>query len=276
MKKIILFSLILLSFTTCQKNPFWVGNKEFITVTYSNDGQNGPEVSSPPLDLSHFIDYDTITTRNIGNGTVQVIVDGVRVQSSSNNFEISKINIYEKDQGKFKIQDEFTNLSTSNKPDIATVLVLDMSTSLGNLVTDLKEYAKSFVDQVVNSTDSSIVSVVFFSGKNDISATAFYDHTNAALLKAEIDSFTNYQSRTALFQATQAGIDLLQTLPFSGPKALVVFTDGGDNDSNNPTTLKESIASSDYLRISIGLKGDDFDKNDLQAVADSKANSIVV
>lgn len=276
MKKSKIVIVIFILVFSCQKNPFWVGNKEFFTVSYSNTLQDGPQVSESSIDESPFISHGTISTNNLGNGTMQIIVDGIRIENNKNNFEISKITIYEKDDKKFKIQDEFSNLASSNKTDIASVLVLDMSTSLKDLVTDLKSYAKKFVDKIVTSTDNSKVAVVFFCGKDNILTSAFYDHTNAEQLKTEIDNFTDYESRTALFEATQTGITMLDNLVFSGTKTLVVFTDGGDNDSNNPSALKEQISSSDYLRISIGLKGDDFDKADLEAIASAKSNSIVV
>lgn len=275
MKKTLLGTLIVLCIFACDKNPIFVGNKEFLTLSYSNP-QGTPNVSATPLDQSPFLEVDNIFAQNLGNGTVQVIAEGIRVQSNSDNFEVTKIKVYEKDRNKFERQDEFTNARTSNKNDLAAVLVLDMSKSLEGLVNDLKEYAKSFVDEVVGSTNNSKVAVVFFSGKNDISTTAFYDKSNAQTLKTEIDNFINYQPRTALFQATVTGINLLNNLAFEGEKALVVFTDGGDNDSDNPSSLKSQINASEHLRISIGLKGEDFNKNDIDAIASSNANSKVV
>lgn len=279
MKREIFLATILMSIltltTSCEKNPLWVGNKEFIIVEYTNSSM-GPEVTENAVDITPFIDFDTTYAWDNGNGSVFVTIDGVRVQSRQNNFEISSISIYEKDDGKFEIQDEFTNLSSSNKTDIAAVLVLDMSTSLGGLVDDLKIYANKFIDQVVSSTDNSMVAVVFFSGKTAIETTAFYNATNADVLKTQINNYTNYDDRTALFQASVDGLSLLDNLNFNGTKALVVFTDGGDNDSNNPSALKNIISSSDYLRISIGLKGADFDKDDLKDIADSNSNAIVV
>jgi len=276
MKQFGILIILIFSLFSCEDNSMWVGKSEYVTISYSNTMANGPAVDDLFRSESPFVKYDTAWAQNIGGGTVQVILDGVRIQSTRSNFEIEKIQIFEEDKGKFEIQDEFSNLSTSNKTDIATVLVLDMSTSLGDLVVDLKTYAKSFVDQVVQSTENSKVAVVFFSGKDEIYATDFYDYTNADLLKTEIDNYTNYQSRTALFQATLNGLSLLDALSFEGTKALVVFTDGGDNDSNNPTSLQEEIADSPYLRISIGLEGEDFDRADLLSIADSPANSIRV
>ncbi|GAA4842026.1 vWA domain-containing protein [Algivirga pacifica] len=276
MKKIILFISLSILLFSCEKNPLWVGESEFLTFNYSNRSGEGPVVSSSTINKSHFIDFDSIWTVDEQNGTIQVILDGVRVQSNRHNYEISQINIYEKDDRSFDIQDEFTNLSSSFKTDVATVLVLDMSESLEGLKDSLKEYAKRYVDKVVNSSESSQVAVVFFSSKENIYTTEFFHKDNADELKATIEEFSQSASRTALFQATQEGISILDSLTFEGSKALVVFTDGGDNDSDSPSTLKASIAASNYARISIGLKGNDFDKGDLEAIASSNNNVIVV
>jgi hypothetical protein len=275
MKRIVLLLMaVTLLNTSCEKNPLWVGEKEFFTVKYKNQ-YGTPNVSSKPWSNSPFISVNQITTRNNGNGVVQIIAEGIRIQSESKNYEIDTVTIFEKRGNKYIIQDEFNNLKTSKRTDIAAVLVLDMSTSLGDLVSKLKEYAKSFVEKVVLSTPNSKVAVVFFSGKNDIQETRFFGSGDYGLLNTLIDNYSNYQSRTALFEATNRGLTLLNNLNFNGSKALVVFTDGGDNDSNNPEKLEKTIQESAHLRISIGLKGKDLNKDNIESIADSKSNAII-
>jgi len=267
----LIFAFFLVS---CEENSLWVGKKEFFTVKYNNQ-YGTPSVSSEPWSQSPFISVNQISTRNNGNGVVQIIADGIRIQSESRNYEIDTVTVFERKGNKFIIQDEFNNSRTSSRTDIAAVLVLDMSASLGDLVDNLKEYAKSFVEKVASSTPNSKVAVVFFSGKNDIQETRFFGSSDYSLLNDLINNYSNYQSRTALFQATSRGLTLLDNLNFKGSKALVVFTDGGDNDSNNPDKLESDIQKSDHLRISIGLKGKDLDKNNIESIADSKSNAII-
>ncbi|MBN2891253.1 MAG: VWA domain-containing protein [Bacteroidales bacterium] len=269
-KTIVFYSLIAIVLYSCG-----AGNKEYFTVDYKN-GDLGPSVEYEKNPSSAYISYDTIETIDLGNGTIQIIASGIRVMTKKRNYEISKINIYEEYNKKFQIQNEFDNLTSSNKTDIAVVLVLDMSTSLGELVNDLKEYAKNFTDEIVNSTDESKVAVVFFSSRDDIVTTDFYDKRNSEILKLIIDNFDTYKSRTALFQATIAGISLLDSLEFDGSKVIAIFTDGGDNDTDNPDLKLTEISSNEYLRITIGLEGEDFREDDLNAIASSKANAIIV
>lgn len=264
---------LVLLVTACQENPFWVGKQEYFTVEYSNSGF--PRVTEP-IDASPFISVDNMDVRNLGNGTVEVIANGVRIESAFSKFEITDINIFEKDGNRFEEQFEFTETPSNSKNDIAVVLVLDMSTSLEDLVNDLKSYAKDFIDQVVASTPGSRVAVVFFSDRDKIQATPFFGANNVDVLKALVDNYTDYQPRTAVFEAVSTGISILNSLSFVGSKALVVFTDGGDNASDNKDLLKSQIANSPYLRIAIGLKGNDFRKDELEDMADSRANTLIV
>lgn len=276
MAKLFLSLLVLSSIVACEQNPLWVGKKEHLTFsyTYSND-LFGPTVNQYTKDKSSFIEYETINAIDLGNGTVQITVSGVRVQSDRNNFEVTDIEVYEKDGRKFESQNEFGSVSSSTKNDIAAVLVLDMSTSLSGLTNDLKTYAKNFIDIIVGGTVNSTVAVVFFSGKENIHTTGFYNSTNCQALKDSIDAFNDFQPRTALFQATLEGIALLDNLVFEGPKTLVIFTDGGDNDTDNPTQAKETISASSYYRVSIGLEGTDFDKEDLGEIATSTRDRVI-
>ncbi len=228
-------------------------------------------------DQSKFISVDSASAVNIGQNTIRISLNGVRVQSNRNNFEIKKVIISEREKGgrKWEQQSEFSLNTSASKTDIASVLVLDMSTSLGGVVDNLKKYAKRFAHTIVEGTPNSKVAVIFFSTRSSIQSSIFYDATNIGLLDALIDGYSNYQDRTALFEATKTGLDLLDGLSFQGSKSLVVFTDGGDNDSNNPDNLKSTIGSSGIERFTIGLKGSDFDKDDLESIASDKGNSIV-
>ncbi len=274
MKPVYIVTFILLCIGACAKNPFWVGKTEFITLTYSNSS-TGPTISSSPTTSTPFIAVESITATNIGNETVQIVLDGVRIESKNNNFEIDKINIFEKTNKKWEDQSEFTSAAVASKTDIACVLVLDMSTSLSDVMSDLKTYAKDFVDEITSSTPNSKIGVVFFSSSANIVTTSFYDASNAEVLKSLIDNFSDYKDRTALFEATLEGVSMLDNLNFSGPKSLVVFTDGGDNDSDNPDSALSNIKSTDYFRVSIGLKGKDFVKDDVKSIASTKSNFVV-
>jgi hypothetical protein len=269
-----------LMFTTssCEKNPLWVGQSEFLTYKYSNNSVGGlPTISDLPISKSPFIEVGGAEAINIGTNTVKIKLNGIQVQSRFRNFDISEINVYERDYvegGKFKEQSEFDNSFKSNN-DVALVLALDMSTSLASLTNNVKQYASNFIDEVFSKSDSSIISVLFFSARTTIYQTEFYTRDNSAELKNEINSYSNFDSRTALFDATLGAINSLTSANFEGSKAVVVFTDGGDNDSADPTLTLNEIENSKILRFCIGLKGEDLNKEDLKAIASSKKNYVL-
>jgi len=272
-------TLLAITFSGCQKNPLWVGKKEFVTFEYRLMENTGPEISTEPVNQSPFVEIANAKAEQLGNDDVKITIDGIRVSSNKNNFLIDEITISENDGNGWDVQNEFSSINTSEDVavDVAAVLVLDMSSSLVDLIPDIKTYAKGFVDRIMEGTPGSKVAVIFFSSKDAIYETDFHSVENADLLKKEIDDFNNSTDRTALFDATQKGILMLDNLvDFEGSKSLVVFTDGGDNDTDNPNSVKDQIEENDYFRICIGLEGNDFDKSDLKAVASTNNNYIRV
>ncbi len=274
-----LFALLLLSLAACNKDELDPGcdqpiGDEYLTYSYYNDGT--PTISADPTDTRGNISFDPAYARTVDNG-VEITIPGVRIRSDDDNYEITRLQIDEKQAGEscFTFQSEFTNDQSSFQTDIASVLVLDMSTSLESNIEDLKAYASNYASTVVNSSPKSTVAVVFFSDRDAIEATDFYTSANIGELNALIDNFTDYRERTALYQATQRGLDLLDALPFEGEKSLVAFTDGGDNDSNNPSQLLAGISASPVEKFAIGLRGADFQESGLRSIASANSNLVV-
>jgi len=228
----------------CKKNPLWVGKKEFITYEYKFSNDSLPEISTEPINKSPFVEVSSSLATHMGNDVVKITVEGIRVFSDKKNFVIDEITISENDGNGWDVQNEFSSINSSESldVDVAAVLVLDMSSSLADLIPDLKSYANEFIDKIVESTPNSRVAVIFFSSKAAISETGFHTASNSDLLKAQVNDFNMSEDRTALFEATKRGIALLDELTdFEGEKTIVVFTDGGDNDTDNPNQVKSLI-----------------------------------
>lgn len=250
-----------------------IGN-ETLSYEYFNSGT--PNVTNTPIEEDGNIFYENAFAEPVSNG-VDIVIPGVRIRTETSNFEITRIKIEEKAAGEscYVTQNEFNNAQTSFQTDIATVLVLDMSTSLSANIEDLKTYAKNFANTVVNSSSNSTVAVVFFSDRDAILSTQFFTSNDIQTLDFIIDNFNNFQERTALYQAVQTGIELLENLDFDGIKSLVAFTDGGDNDSNNPSELLNQINSSEVEKFAIGLRGSDFQEAGLSAIVNQPSNFVV-
>jgi hypothetical protein len=292
MKKIsystaLLIAIVLLG--ACEKWPLWVGGKEFITISYEKRAISGP-IAYPAeyAETSRFVTIDTIYAQEIVD-TVKVILEGVRIKSNRNNFEVldtseKQIEIFEKGSGDrgWSIQSEFSNNTKLKNSAVSCVLVLDMSTSIEPIMSDLKSFANTFIDDVIaKGGEGTEIAVIFFSNKNTITETPFYTKANISILKDAVNQYSNFQERTALFQATKNGLDKLTDLAANKSKCLVVFSDGGDNDTNYGNDVQEEIQN-DYdgiLRYCIAIKGNDFVKDselDLKSMASEKSNFSLV
>jgi hypothetical protein len=283
------FVLLTIVFTSCEKWPLWVGSKEYITISYEKNNISGPlAYPAEYAETSRFVSIDTIYAQEIVD-TVKVILEGVRIKSNRNNFEVlntseKQIEIFEKGSGDrgWSIQSEFSNNTNFKNSAVSCVLVLDMSSSIQPIISDLKSFANTFIDDVINKGgDGTEIAVIFFSNKNAITETPFYNKTNVSVLKDAVNQYSNFQERTALFQATKNGLDKLSSLAVNKSKCLVVFSDGGDNDTNFGNDVQDEIQN-DYdgiLRYCIAIKGNDFVKDselDLKSMASEKSNFSLV
>jgi hypothetical protein len=293
-------AFLLITTLGCEQWPLWVGNKEYIQIYYQKQEYTdafGATVTDMNVSsgmenaiTSPFISFDTAYCY-LDADTAKIVLDGIRVKGKRNNFEIietkrKNINIYEQEPdcgncNDWIIQTEFSNISSFENAPISCVLVLDMSTSVQSIESELKEYAKSFVDEVVNRGGTGTeIAVVFFSSQNTITQTQFYNKLNISGLKTLISNYSNFQDRTALFQATLTGLDKLKNFGTNPSKCLVVFSDGGDNDTDNPSQKLQDIQElfPEILKYSIGLKGNDLDRkrsDDLESIASEESNFVI-
>ena len=272
-----LLFLTLVALGSCEKVDVFVGNYEYIVAEYDNP-RGTPELTI--LETSSHLSFDpaSVTAVDNGQGDVNVIVDGIRISNAWNNFAVSAFSVEECDGdncalGGWEGQFEFDQDSSFQETDVMAVLVLDVSTSLGNNIADLKSYAKDFARTVVESTPNSYVSVVVFS--EEIRVFPFENEQGLQDIYNAIDGYTNYQARTTLYGACEVGLEVLNQVQFDGAKNLVVFTDGGDNNTDNPESVLTSIQASSINRFAIGLQGEDFNKSDLRALASGRSNFVV-
>ena len=275
---ITLLSIIFLGIS-CQKNPFWVGETEYVTFMYTHTQTGGPKIDEVHDDKSPFIYYENTSATKIGNGRVQLRVDGVSVKTINKIFNISDLVVKEKQDDRVRETfDELTELEDNvflEKSDLATVVVIDMTTSMKDEIEITKQYAKDFIDVLADSSANARFAVVFFSGKDNISATPFFTNATRGILKQQIDNYSTFGDRTAVLAATYKGIQMLDELDFDGSKSVILFSDGSDTDSDQPDSTLSRIQNSNYNRMAIGFRAKGFKSNDLQDIATSKASCYV-
>jgi hypothetical protein len=251
--------------TSCDKTDDLPNlNSSFpLYLDYWNPDGDSPEISFDEANTSEAIRIDfekTFGGSVVGNSLSQVAIDNFRIIDRNNiNHQIRSITAYEyrADIDDWKEDVEFI-MEYETIEDMAVVLVLDRSESLGEDFSKVKEYAGDFVSRIFEETDQLQVGVVDFA-----------DEVNALPLSADQDEITDYIGRlqqgrfTTLYEAVNKGLNMLQEVDAEA-KAIVIFTDGTDNNSNleyNPDFLENKIKgegdkpSDKIISFSIGLDG---------------------
>jgi hypothetical protein len=136
-----------------------------------------------------------------------------------------------------KIQSGSISLSTASGSGqaISTSLVLDYSGSMSGNITDLQTAASVFVNNMHASDRGEII-------KFDDHIVEEQAYTaDKSLLLAGINSTDSFDGTTALFDAVYMGIT--NTAHESGQRAVVAFTDGGENASTIITSKSDLITA---------------------------------
>ncbi len=258
-----LLVITMLLLVACDKNddaPNLSSDFQLFIDFWNPDGSH-PEISFDEQNTSNAvrIDFDkNFGGSAVGNSFTEVVIDNFRIIDNSDaNYEISKITAFEyRDELKDWKEDVEFRMEYETIEDMAVVLVLDRSESLGEDFGKIKEYATNFVTQVFAETDQLQVGVVDFA-----------DEINMTPLTSDADEVTSYignlqQGRfTTLYEAVNMGVNALQAVEAEA-KAIIIFTDGTDNNSNpeySPQYLLDKIKSdenkSKIISFAIGLEG---------------------
>lgn len=189
-----------------------------------------------------------------GNVGVDIQLGDVRIFDGTKNFELGRIKVEElNDQGEW-IEDQETSSSFENISSLNAVLVMDKSASLEEEMSDIKQYAKSFIDYVDNEIPDAKFGIVGFA-----STVESMPITNDSLdLVSFIDSLQP-EEFTKLYDGIYEGIESLRASTTNvDSRTLMVFTDGRDNFSSvslTPDFLIDEMLSSDISTFTIGLNG---------------------
>jgi Ca-activated chloride channel family protein len=229
------------------------------TQTQEATGKS-PEIRFDELNTSREIKIDfskTFQGSAQGSSFTKVQIDNFRIiDNNSNNYNIENITAYELRENQWRKDVEFT-MDFSQSEDIAVVLVLDRSESLGNDFGKIKSYANDFVDKIFNDRKTVQMGIVDFA--DDVKSHPLT--TQKDDLKSYINSM-NQGKFTTLYNAVDLGIDILQDSRAQS-KVLFVFTDGSDNNSSPNVTvdyllnrIKNTSTGSGIASFAIGLDGD--------------------
>jgi len=216
-----------------------------------DDAQSSPEIK---------VDFDqTFSGDSAGENLINVVIGNVRVIDEDNqNHEITEVLTYETAlSGDCDwIEDSEFRMTSEVISNLDVMMVLDASESLGEDFPLVLQYAEEFAQEIFNTNTEARVGLTVFS--DDVEVLPPTDQIS------EIQTFLAgvTQGRfTTLYSAIDTTIGVMLGSEAES-RAIVVFTDGRDNNSPVDLTHTDLIdrvqASEDNVKISmftIGLTG---------------------
>ena len=256
-----LILILLLVLASCEKTKFSLEKEFELHVKYWNANGTTPNLQHDATSSSTEIRIDPSTTF-IGGITppnaVGIVIDNIRIIDTQNkNYQINKIEAYEfrPALNDWKLDVEFT-MDYEQVDDLDVMLVLDASLSLGNDIEKIKRFASDFVHKLFEESPSVEIGVVSFS---DIVNVQMPSNNKASTLN--FISNINQGTFTTLYEAIDAAVSVLQGRNAKA-KAMLIFTDGTDNNSAptiTPTHLTNRLTQDpNSVKISsftVGLDG---------------------
>lgn len=205
---------------------------------------------------------------------------GVTFLQGDNVFEVNNILSQKFEEGQWQVDSEnFLDYEPSKSLDI--VLVLDVSSSLGANLADIKNSARQVLDQIFNNNSNAKVAIVKFSRGNVASALSSNEFELSQFI-SQTSTYTDNQlgggtyqlenqNETALYEAMLTGIEILNNSNARG-QGLITFTDGANNfqfDANNDDrqVVINQLNQSDIRSYTVGFVGNADEVND-QALSD--------
>ena len=145
------------------------------------------------------------------------------------------------------VPQEISYFSKSGKSTFHLVLLIDISASMRDKISRVKEVAKQFLRQLMTREDKAII--VFFNHEvfEDSEFTSDIDELDNAL------SIALPFGATALYDAIAYSVKLMKSI--IGHNIIILFSDGEDNSSAiDPYTLINIVERSNSVIYSIGKK----------------------
>jgi hypothetical protein len=226
------------------------------------------------------VKYDTtVFFPTVEGNKVVIRIPNIRLSDDDFNYTANCVTIEERDDtrpanDRWFEQTEFKNQEEFSQTRMATQLVVDVSSSLGEDREKVKQYALDFAEQTLSgSGGAGFIGLTLFAD-----TVITYPFTNQVSdIATALNSFPypdlNAQTFTRLSDGILSGLNALENADLDvDDKVLVAFTDGNDNGSNNPTGNQQMIQASDFPRYMIGLKGKglEYNTNYLKSLASSE------
>lgn len=233
LSRTILLFLIVFSASCGKIEPY---NTQLLLYATLSNTNNTPTLvidqssSSSAISINGAPEVQLVNNRyqiQFSNITIKDELGTYKIENVSNNSPdiISETYNTEKDEWR-EDSENFLYPEVSQTMDV--VLVLDVSGSLGQDVSKVKQYAIEFIDKLFSEVQQPRVAVVGFS--NSISTQNF---TSSKTVATNFISNLQGGDGTLLYEAMGKGVDFIETSTADG-KVLVTFTDGNNNAAIDP------------------------------------------
>ncbi len=217
--------LVAFIFNSCKKAEIESYEK---TVTfyakYKNpSGQNQPIMLLDTINLPAILKIKDKYVDEVGN-RIKVSFGNVKLSDGLGLYVVEDAKTEEKRNGEWEVdQENFLKAEVSQSVDL--VLVLDVSTSLGDDVENVRTYAIDFIYSIKEQIPNSKIGIVIFS--DSIYSSPLED--DISNLETFINTYSYQgQDATKLYEAMYTGVDVLSTSTAES-KNIVTFTDGRNN-----------------------------------------------
>ncbi|MDB4286003.1 VWA domain-containing protein [bacterium] len=256
----VIFALVIF-LTSCEKtfygeiSPY---QKElFLFGEFSNPNGNNPQIVMDLQNSSNEISISSTADASITNNRIEMIFPNIRIEDELGTYQIElsdDIITEELREGEW-IEDVENSLQAFVAQNLDVVLVLDVSSSLGNDVVLVKQYARDFISTLFSKNPNSRIGVIGFS--DEIYSLPLTNNSSSAI--SFINNLEENKDATKLYEAIDIGLDLIESSTSEG-RAMVTFTDGRNNswsstDFETPNLVLNRLNSMDINSYTIGLTG---------------------
>jgi hypothetical protein len=222
-----------------------------IYANFSNDGTN-QVLSLDQSQTSGPIDIENQVTFLADGSRFKFTFSGVTFTEGNAIYEVEEIISQRNLEGDWQ-QDSENFLDPSLTKSLDIVLVLDVSSSLGQSLSAVKNSAIVVLNQIFTNNANTKVAVVKFSRGHVASQLS----SNFSQLSQFVNQTTMYtdtilgggtyplenKNETALYEAMLEGISILQSSNARG-QGLITFTDGANNFQFDPVNENRSVVIS--------------------------------
>ncbi|MDQ0194136.1 VWA domain-containing protein [Paenibacillus wynnii] len=160
------------------------------------------------------------------------------------------------DSSFFQLQEDKKQLKTWKfskmseiKESLSTNVVIDVSTSMEGIMEVVKNQALQFVSQSALS-GSDQMALMSFAGATEITQNDFTNDKNS--IHSQISQLSSYGECTALYRSMEQAVYNTAYNGAEGSKYVVIFTDGGENCSNDVSN-QSAVSAGTVINTSLQL-----------------------